>query len=1083
MEEAPLELGDKAFIESLLGIQDMYFQGIVKHGSIVRSGNGQKEQSRLIVVSNFRILAIKKNKMGGKRIKLSIPLLRLQSVQVVYEEIILGFTTEPQYLYVTFSEKSGSKQCYSLVRALLFAYEAIAYGRPNKVWVSVPQNFLSGFLSADANDQNGLLASYLAECDLQEVPPSNKVLDYLMSSFRSKQQYFEVRACLSENPGQTAAIFGAMRHSQWFTEVSCDNFKLGNKGLAALATIFSNGQSKVSSLVLDTIKANKAFNALAEHLALGQHRLNKLTIVNNNLGDLVISVLMDALASGGKISEHQQRVQAQERLAILDKQIKNHKGNEHELSDLQRRLQSAGEITGLEILCLRKCNFGEKGFQSISLAAKQMDYLRVLDLSDNKATAKAGAALGDFLLSTRTLAELHITRCDLEVEPVLGALVRNTKLCTNTLEVLNLSGNKFSKVACVYLCTVLNVTASLQHLALQFVLGTAPTITPQSICAQVLDATIDSKKINKMVLDFSENDLGDHILDLNAVMMKYRKQSYGFLIDDKLMNSFPISGLILNNNNFGRKGLGELAVMLKGTALRVLAMDCIIKPGTRLTKGRMAGGVDAGQYLADLCNMKALRELSLVGSETHALRDALHPLLALLPRCSLVHLNVSYNKLGDKGIKLISEALKVNRTLTYLNCDRNRISLEGLQQLCDGIIGIGSTGFGPTSKKEKEAEMIKMIEAQRKLMEKGGLGGSTVLQSEPNDCILDFALIPFTDVGVILGNLKDGEKRSAADIQREREVEICLEKMKSRLALNNKMKLIKEQPTEPKIRDQRFVNRFGAFFDNFMSGRPPPSGVFTSPPGFDGTPSTPSTPSNAPSTPTMANITIAPPPPTPSLSNNSPASAAVAVAPLSTPIAGPRAPPRTSSAEAPLPPLLLPGAANSSLDPIHRVSIAPAFGSSAPLPPTKPVLPPIPTPPSLPTTAPPPLLPRAAPLEEGKIPLSPRQKSVFVAKSVPPPGPPPGWTGRPSSFHPPPPRQSHSQIDSDAPPLFQSTSGIEQLIQPRHRTASTQRRQANTASLATTTLMRDARRMAWAAGAYSESISQIVQPEEDDETI
>jgi len=35
-----------------------------------------------------------------------------------------------------------------------------------------------------------------------------------------------------------------------------------------------------------------------------------------------------------------------------------------------------------------------------------------------------------------------------------------------------------------------------------------------------------------------------------------------------------------------------------------------------------------------------------------------------------------------------------------------------------------------------------MIEAQRKLMEKGGLGGSTVLQAEPNDCILDFALIP-----------------------------------------------------------------------------------------------------------------------------------------------------------------------------------------------------------------------------------------------------------------------------------------------------------------------------------------------------
>lgn len=1044
MEEAPLELGDKAFIESLLGIQDMYFQGIVKHGSVVRAENGQKEQSRLIVVSNFRILTIKKNKVGGKRIKLSIPLLRLQSVQVVYEEIILGFTTEPQFLYITFSEKSGSKQSYSLVRALLFAYEAIAYGRPQKVWVSAPQNFLSGFLSADANEQNGLLASYLAECDLQEVPPSNKVLDYLMSCFRSKQKYFEVRACLSENPGQTAAIFGAMRHSQWFTEVSCDNFKLGNKGLAALATIFSNGQSKVSSLVLDTIKANKSFNVLAGHLALGQHRLNKLTIVNNNVGDLVISVLMDALASGGKISEHQQRQQAQEKLAALDKQIKNHKGDEHELAELQRRFQAAGEITGLEMLCLRKCNFGEKGFQSIALAAKQMDYLRVLDLSDNKATPKSAASIGDFLLTSRTLAEIHLTRCDLEMEPVLGALVKNTKLCTNTLEVLNLSGNKFSKVACVYLCTVLNITASLQHLALQFVLGIGtPTITPQSICAQVLDATIDSKKINKMVLDFSENDLGDHIPDLNAVMMKYRSKSYGFLIDDKLMNSFPISGLILNNNNFGRKGLGELAVMLKGTALRVLAMDCIIKPGTRLTKGRMAGGVDAGQYLADLCSMKALRELSLVGSETHALRDALHPLLALLPRCSLVHLNVSYNKLGDKGIKLISEALKVNRTLTYLNCDRNRISLEGLQQLCDGIIGLGSTGFGPTSKKEKEAEMIKMIEAQRKLMEKGGLGGSTVLQSEPNDCILDFALIPFTDVGVILGNPKDGEKRSQADIQREREVEICLEKMKSRLALNNKMKAIKDEPPEVKFRDQKFVNRFGAFFDNFMSGNPN-GAVFNPSPAPAPTPPTPATPAPAPEAT----------PPTPT-----------AAASFSTPITGPRAPPRVS--EAP-PPLHLPLPVTAT-DSIHRVSVAPAFISSVPLPPKQ-----TPVPPSLPST-PPPLLSR--PSTSDIVVVEPRGSASPSQRSLVPKPPP----GRPSTSGPPPGRPSTSgprPAELDVPPLFHSMWSGPDLIQSRYRAASVQQLQASAATTNTTNLMRDARRIALQSGAFAETPDK---PEDDDE--
>jgi len=44
--------------------------------------------------------------------------------------------------------------------------------------------------------------------------------------------------------------------------------------------------------------------------------------------------------------------------------------------------------------------------------------------------------------------------------------------------------------------------------------------------------------------------------------------------------------------------------------------------------------------------------------------------------------------------------------------------------------------------------------------------------------------------------------------------------MKSRLALNNKMKAIKDEPPEVKFRDQKFVNRFGAFFDNFMSGNP-----------------------------------------------------------------------------------------------------------------------------------------------------------------------------------------------------------------------------------------------------------------------
>ncbi|KAJ6233656.1 leucine rich repeat family protein [Anaeramoeba flamelloides] len=59
---------------------------------------------------------------------------------------------------------------------------------------------------------------------------------------------------------------------------------------------------------------------------------------------------------------------------------------------------------------------------------------------------------------------------------------------------------------------------------------------------------------------------------------------------------------------------------------------------------------------------------------------------------TLINLNLCFNEIGDKGMKILSKALKVNQKLTELDLSANRIGDEGMKSLSVLVLVFEWTG-------------------------------------------------------------------------------------------------------------------------------------------------------------------------------------------------------------------------------------------------------------------------------------------------------------------------------------------------------------------------------------------------------
>ncbi len=516
----------------------------------------------------------------------------------------------------------------TIATCILFSAVSIRRGRPS-LEVELPNEWLTEYKSPEPDDQDGLIATYLAECDRVGIPQRIPVIDYFMTCFQIEDNMFDCRAALAfldnkESARDVLAVASTLKYFTWFTSFVCVDFPLKNEGASALASMFDVSTS-FRKLVLVNAKITKpAMNALASRLALGLQEFEYLSICNNQLSDAGIIALTEGLKTSKRVPS---------------------------------------------TLSLSNTDMGNKGVLALAKLLATPAWaagLQVLDISENS-LGKAGTdALASWLIQpTVRLEQLLLRKSEVDLERLFPALAQNQTLINSTLALLDVSGNKFTKKTTPELCAILATSRSLSCFVL------ADCHIEVKYLLDIIDTCVQNETGVHFSLDVSKNDFGP----------KGAVQLQTLLADRVAKDAAPLTqrGVLQHMNfsetNLGNEGLATIAKAFTGLAIRVLKLDKNFK------QGLFGKALEAADALADfVAGTPTLCEFSIAGDDNnYYLGKYLLPMLsATAHHPSLSQLSVQGNRIGDEGVQLVADLLSTSKTIRGFNIEGSRMTLTGL---------------------------------------------------------------------------------------------------------------------------------------------------------------------------------------------------------------------------------------------------------------------------------------------------------------------------------------------------------------------------------------------------------------------
>lgn len=629
-ESKPVDADTEAFIATTLknSLQKVYFRGWV-----TLTQGDDKDKSRILVITQFRVMTIRIGVLGRK-IEDSCPILGMQHLSIDPNDNTVVKIVFDVTLGVTLTFSAAVNRTKEIIHTLLFMYDSLSLGRtpPTKV---LPKGLLDGYLSPEPDAQDGLIAVYLAECDRVDTPPRLPVLDYLMTAFQLNTRLLDLKRCLlpKDQDAYTKdciALFSAVTQSEWFNEIVVEDLPIKAQGVEAVAKILLSSQkSKITKLTItDNKAAKRGVEALAKSLASGMHTLEHLNYSMNEVPDAGVVALCDGLTKGPVLSA----------LTLAGNQLTPK---------------------------------GVKVITTFLSTEKWLTGLRFLDLSDNKFGKVGSASVASWLgtSAARGLQGLYLVGCDLDVDVIIQALL---KLQSTTLTTLNINDNKFNKHSTASLLAKL----VLQTNSMGAILLSNTALTSTGF-ADIVTAGFYNKENVQFSMDFSNNDLGPKaIKELNKAWQTKKSKDPKFLAHTHLYR------LVMSNNNLGQEGIIELCEMLEGSDLHSLVIDANVKVKV------FGNNRDVGDALAVFVNKSPkLRVLSIAGDNNNYLKADLAPLFpAIQATKTLQRLNVGRNRLENQGVSLLAQAVLVNTSLVELDCDGNLFKFQGFRDLAKAVI-------------------------------------------------------------------------------------------------------------------------------------------------------------------------------------------------------------------------------------------------------------------------------------------------------------------------------------------------------------------------------------------------------------
>lgn len=341
------------------------------------------------------------------------------------------------------------------------------------------------------------------------------------------------------------------------------------------------------------------------------------------------------------------------------------------------------ENVGVEYLMLADCKLSKKSISNSLLNCLLTDSwlaeggLRILNLNLNDLGKKGSKALVPFLEKTCALEELGLSETKAEMTVILQTIEKNTFLSRDKLRVLNISKNKMTPLGSAALADVLKDSSSISRVVMKGV-------------------GMEEISFEQIIKKIAKNDTGAQIdIDVsNNKLNTYAGEVFGSV---ECMGCALVS-LFMADCNLGECKDFENIMRCLSTAtnLRFLNLDFNFKANKKkLHLPKMQA------LAACVEKLSHIEFLSLEGNKPNhrlALQNTeLVPIVnSLLSSKSLRRFNIRGNRLLDEGSKALAESLRVNTTLNILEFEDNKLSFDNFQTIVQSIgDSSGLQGFIP----------------------------------------------------------------------------------------------------------------------------------------------------------------------------------------------------------------------------------------------------------------------------------------------------------------------------------------------------------------------------------------------------
>ncbi|KAL1251962.1 hypothetical protein QQF64_019758, partial [Cirrhinus molitorella] len=549
--------------------------------------------------------------------------------------------------------------------------------------------------------------SHLRELDLSENQIKNTGVNQLCDVLKDshcKLERLRLRFCDLTDKGCAAVTSALKSNPLHLRELNLSGNQLGDSGVKNLSDLLMNPQFKLEKLHLwDCSITKEQCLILTSALKSNPSHLRELNLSDNKLGDSGVKNLSDLLMNPQfkleKLHLYDCSI-TEEQCLILCSALKSNPSHLRELDLSENQIKN----TGVNLLCdilkdshcklerlrLSYCDLTDECCSAVTLALKSNpSHLRELNLSKNELRDSGVKNLSDLLMNPQfKLEKLHLYGCR-NTEKQCLILTSALKSNPSHLRELNLSWNQIKNTGVNHLCDILNDS----HCKLEILRLSDCSITEEGYKA--LASALRSNPSHLIELDLTGNDpgqsgveeLSDFLQDANCQLKTLRflgpaaDEACQYVTGIVGKNPLLLRELNLSEHELGDTRVNQIAALLqdKHCQLNTLNLwDCSITEEQCLI---LTSALKS--------NPSHLRELDLGGNKlgdsgVKNLSD-----LLMNPQFKLEKLDLWRCSITEEQCLILTSALKSNPShLRELNLNRNKLGDSGVKNLSDLLMNL-----------------------------------------------------------------------------------------------------------------------------------------------------------------------------------------------------------------------------------------------------------------------------------------------------------------------------------------------------------------------------------------------------------